>query len=153
MVMNSWYDITSLGSREINSEVHDSAARILRVMSDLPPQPLYIGGFSQGAAMSLFVGLQNQDLPIRGVVALSGYCFPINVAEARAQTPVFLYHGLDDAVIPEVKARMSYEAALSRAVKTYKTEAGLEHSVSFREIADLQQWLLAQFAAESVATQ
>lgn len=143
MVMNSWYDIKTLGAREINSEVLDSAERILRVIRDLPPQPIYLGGFSQGAAMSLFVALQNADLPIQGVIALSGYCFPITISAARIETPVFLYHGLDDSIIAEEKARRSYDAELGALTsKTYTTERSLAHSVSLTEIQTLKRWLL-----------
>ena len=60
---------------------------------------IYIGGFSQGACMSLLVGLTFEHL-IGGVISLSGYLFPeINIKEENKDLNIFVGHGEKDNVI------------------------------------------------------
>ena len=65
---------------------------------------VFIGGFSQGCAMSIYAGV---SLPqkLGGIVALSGHLLPTldlsSVPEERKDIPIFQYHGKSDDVIPE----------------------------------------------------
>ena len=60
---------------------------------------IYIGGFSQGACLSLLVGLTFEHL-LGGVISLSGYLFPeIEIREENKDLNIFVGHGENDNVI------------------------------------------------------
>jgi predicted esterase len=53
---------------------------------------VYIGGFSQGCAMSLYYGLQCTN-PIAGIVGFSGYLFESTKLTNLGKTSILLNHG------------------------------------------------------------
>jgi len=69
---------------------------ILRDYS-LSPSAFVLGGFSQGAMLSLYTGLQRKE-KIVGILAYSGAL--IGLERAVTKPPVLLVHGLDDTVVP-----------------------------------------------------
>ena len=76
---------------------------------------VYVGGFSQGCAISLATFLLYPSGRLGGCVGLSGsHCANIDYETEvdlplKRQTKMFLYHGEDDPVIPADLAAMSYE--------------------------------------------
>ncbi len=72
----------------------------LATSTGIPLSRTILGGFSQGGAMALDVGLQ---LPLAGVVSLSGYLHaPIAPAPALPPIlpPILMVHGRQDQVVP-----------------------------------------------------
>ncbi len=64
----------------------------------IPLERTYLGGFSQGGAMTLEVGL---NLPLGGLIVLSGYLHPHIVKPAIAhRMPILIVHGINDEVVP-----------------------------------------------------
>lgn len=58
------------GIRAMHQKVTQVINEVLSTGQD--PQRLFIGGFSQGAAMALYSGLR-QTRPLAGIIALSGF--------------------------------------------------------------------------------
>ena len=83
MVMNSWYDIMSLGSnvKFDEAQVQKSTKRIFGVVNEEAKsfegdyKRVFIGGFSQGCCMALNTALSCEHT-LGGVVGLSGHIFP-----------------------------------------------------------------------------
>lgn len=117
MPFNSWYDIKAFDKVSGNEEdlysvkeVKESAEIIDReVASEAsywkshqsavhPYHRIYVGGFSQGCAMSLYYGLQCAN-PIAGVVGFSGYLFQSIKLTNLDKTPILLNHGSLDSMI------------------------------------------------------
>jgi phospholipase/carboxylesterase len=75
---------------------------------DIPAGDYALMGFSQGAMMSLFVGLRRQTPP-RAILAYSGILLgPDRLAEEIAnRAPVLLVHGARDEVVPAEFSRMA----------------------------------------------
>ena len=82
-----------------------------------PSRRILLGGFSQGAAVSLFTGLQFAH-PLGGILALSGY-LPYNqpdkplgaiVHESNQATPILGCHGEADAVVRFAIGQRSFAA-------------------------------------------
>ena len=66
---------------------------------------VFIGGFSQGAAMSLMIGLESK-YEIGGVVMLSGFGFPeIQIKNPNLKITVF--HGTEDDIVPLNQVEMN----------------------------------------------
>lgn len=114
--------------------------------ADDPDRVIFVG-FSQGSIMAMDAIASGRWAP-GAVVAFSGrYATPDAVA-ARGGTPVLLWHGLADPVIP-VQESISADAALRDLgfATEFFHQDGIGHMIS-REAADQAgAWLAARFAA------
>lgn len=114
---------------------------------------IVVGGFSQGCAISLLVGLLSRYIgELAGVVGLSGY-LPLEgkvgrlMAERKegvtSATKWFLAHGSRDQLVPR-RMFTSYKESLEKW-KVGNVEArvyeGMPHSTIGEEIRDLCTWL------------
>jgi len=147
--MPGWYDIKSLSAhRELEScdGIHDSRTRVLALVQQeqevhgVPPGRVVLAGFSQGGAMSAFVGLNfpGPD-PLAGIVVMSGYLpLPKEVKPSAAalRTPVLQCHGDEDAVVPLDYGRDCQEHLTRFGCKdvTFKMYEGLPHSANDAEL-------------------
>eukprot|EP01061_Rhynchopus_euleeides_P003955 TRINITY_DN13245_c0_g1_i1.p1 TRINITY_DN13245_c0_g1~~TRINITY_DN13245_c0_g1_i1.p1 ORF type:complete len:255 (+),score=87.44 TRINITY_DN13245_c0_g1_i1:104-766(+) len=108
MRMPAWYDIRGLGARsnETCDGIDASSQRIAEMLKAVrsadPSKKVFLGGFSQGGAMTLFTGLQHPE-ELAGLVVLSGYlACPQKVvgnAVQRKTIPIVMCHGDADPVV------------------------------------------------------
>ncbi|KAF4665417.1 acyl-protein thioesterase [Perkinsus chesapeaki] len=110
--MPSWYDIKSLDSSRLETTaegIEESAGRIKQIVAEemastgIDKKDIVLAGFSQGGAMSYWVGLQDEEESYAGVVAMSGYLpkassFRLSKAAATS-TPVIHCHGDSDPMV------------------------------------------------------
>ena len=181
MKMPAWYDIKSLGGNRLLDEadgVEDSAcfmdALATEVASKIAPSlktktgeeefnaadaaraRIVVGGFSQGAALSLFVGHTAPEgsatkTGFAGIVAVSGYltartAFLATKREFSKATPLFLGHGDQDDVVPLALSKESHEFLLKNhrgdANKgSYKVYSGMPHSSCEEEMEDIATFI------------
>ena len=158
MRMRAWYDIRDfdLANRADAEGVAVSAAQVGALLDreqarGIPPERIFLAGFSQGGAIALAAALTRRT-PLAGVVALSTY-IPMShelarekaTAEARQQ-PIFLAHGNADPVIP-VQAGHDTATTLGELGfdVTWRTYA-MPHAVCPEEIRDLGDWFDRRFA-------
>ena len=113
---------------------------------DADPQRVFIGGFSQGAAMVYEVALREPDR-FRGAVVLSGSMFPSEASALptgvdRSREAFFIGHGTADPRIP-FGAATTARAVLTRlGVPTaFHAYTGMRHETGEAEIRDLAAWL------------
>ncbi|RIB06841.1 Phospholipase/carboxylesterase/thioesterase [Gigaspora rosea] len=156
MIMPAWYDISSLGENieEINEDEEgmlNSVRGINGIIRDeidsgIPSNRIVIGGFSQGSAMALLVGLTS-EYRFAGIAVLSGY-LPLRnkifkmAAESNKGTPIFMAHGVIDAVVPYNFGKLSSELLNSKGYRiTFKTYNTLSHSINPDELRDFAQFL------------
>lgn len=158
--MPSWYDIETLSeSRHAQNckGLEESQEAIMRLISKeningIPTSRVVLAGFSQGGALSLWVGLQlpsDRSHPKRlaGVAVLSGYLpkhHTFVLSEHGDETPVFHAHGLSDSVVHPSFAEESRRKVLEsghRAGYDLRKYAEFDHSVSSQELNDVVQWL------------
>lgn len=153
----SWYDIESLSANRSLEKCAGLEASVARVQGlvaaqhqrGIPHDRIALAGFSQGGALALFTGLTWPGPPLAGVFTLSGYLpRPGAVAPSPAVlagTPVRLYHGDEDGVVP-LAAAHDAEArcrAMGCADVRLTVFPGLQHSANERELAALVQDLRA----------
>lgn len=106
-----WYDIgLAPGTRFANTEqTQASADKVLQLIQQLKahytynPARVFVSGFSQGAAMSLVLGLNHPDV-FRGAIILSGRTItdmmPATAAPKKfANFNLLLIHGTQDQVL------------------------------------------------------
>lgn len=106
---------------------------------------VYVGGFSQGAMMSLALAL-NWPEKIAGVLAMSGR-FPSQVLkdeldrEALEGMPFMVTHGIYDPVLPIEEGRLVRKRLEALPVEFTYGEYPMGHEVSQESLRDVTAWL------------
>ncbi len=152
--LRAWYDLpgygTEIDQREDAFGVRESAGRVLALIDQLeregvPRAQLILGGFSQGAAISLYAGLRLKA-PIGGIVALSGY-LPLaqrlfaEATPAGRATPVFMGHGVFDSVVSPVVAQRTASVIREVNPRFAWHDYNMEHSLCAEEMHDIAAFL------------
>jgi len=156
-VMTAWHDIKSLET--IDDEDFkglDESKTIIcnlidqEVKSGCPSESIILGGFSQGAALSVYTGLQ-YDKKLGGIIALSGYLpfykeFPKKINPANAKTPVLMCHGEKDPVVKTIFGQKSAEILKQAGVSIdWRTFKGMMHSTCPAEMSIVHEFILDKF--------
>ncbi len=129
-----WFPISRIDPMEMNRGVESVAATLDQFLDtelarlQLPPERLVLAGFSQGAMLSLHLGLR-RTVPPAAVIALSGVLTAPPPARADGP-PVFLAHGDADDVVPVQAMLMAVMmlGAAGRAVQWHMAR-GIAHGV------------------------
>lgn len=156
-VMPAWYDIRSFAfddsAREDETHIAESAARITALIErerarGIGPGRIVLGGFSQGAAMAIHVGVRQPE-PLAGILALSGYLvlgsrLATERHAANRATPMLVCHGTVDGVMP-IRAGRASAAELRKSAAEGAAidwrEYRIGHEVSPEELMDIGAWL------------
>lgn len=151
---NTWYPVSFLMPREHNEpDLGDALSRIETVLSTMidagiPREKVVLGGFSQGACLSLEYVARN---PARygGVFALSGGLIgpridPLEYDGSLQETPVFIGCSDVDPHIPVDRVRES-AAVMERlgAALDLRIYPGIAHTVVEDELEYMTQHLAA----------
>jgi phospholipase/carboxylesterase len=114
----------------------------------IPSERMVIGGFSQGGAMALHVGLRVAE-PLAGIIGLSCYLpiyptVPTERSAAAIGTPILMCHGSIDTVLPMQMGSLArdYLGALGYPVEWH--EYAMQHELCSEEIEAIGQWLEQQ---------
>lgn len=107
-----WYDFQA-GYRGLDQsrQLLQEWLKSLAAETGVPLSRTVLAGFSQGGAMTLDVGL---NLPLAGLVALSGYLHPLDQTLSPHTPPVLIIHGLQDQVVP-LSAAQAARGTLTKA--------------------------------------
>ena len=150
-----WFPITRLDPQLMAEGARGAAASLdgfldaERARLGLAPAACALLGFSQGAMMSLHVGLRRPE-PLAAVLGFSGLLVaPERLAvEMRSRPPVFLAHGERDEVVP-VHALAAARDSLSGAGVgcRWRVTPGLPHSIGEDALAAGGLFLRDAFAA------
>lgn len=154
MSMSSWFDIKDMTKFSVcENEAGRNALRISKLIDNEVSKNLnndyskiFIGGFSQGASLSLMVALGINKNSFGGVVCCSGFLFPtIELTEDKKTVPIWAYHGVNDVMIFESLAKESYKRLVDNKFKfTYKTyKQG--HEISYDELTQMKKFLEDNF--------
>jgi phospholipase/carboxylesterase len=150
--MPAWYDIrgADLVDREDEKGLRASQASLEELLAiekqrGIASNRIVVAGFSQGCAMALMTGLRHSER-LAGIIGMSGY-LPLAATTAaerhdgNALTPIFMAHGLRDAVVPIGRATASREALTALGYQVDWHQYPMEHSVCMEEIRDINVWL------------
>lgn len=110
----------------------------------IDPNKIYLLGFSQGAIVSMTLGLVLGER-IRGIVALSGY-IPIFVKEEYPLKPVeklslFVSHGKSDNILPYEWGEESYSFFKELGAQVTFQDYLASHTVSLENLHDFRKWI------------
>lgn len=125
-------DISRLEGSANARPVIDGFLKDLWAETGLSAKETLLVGFSQGAMMSLDVGLRLED-DLMGILAFSGGVIdPENISSAiTAKPPVLLVHGADDDVVPVRMSVLGCEALKEAGVNAQiHISPATPHSIS-----------------------
>lgn len=152
LVMPAWYDITgtTLNDREDESGINASREVIEAVIetvkhSGFKSEQIILAGFSQGAAMALYTGLQYHSR-LGGIVALSGYLPLMTKIKPTLPigTPFFIGYGRYDSLVMPAWSQRSAEVLQEIGYqKITVKDYPMEHCVCPDEIDALSSWVKA----------
>jgi thioredoxin 1 len=101
----------------------------------------FVGGFSQGAGLTLALALGpgDRDRP-RGVLAMSP-ALPGPLDEVEGKVPVLVQHGTHDPLVPVQRSRDLARSLRERGVPAVYREYPMEHQVALESLQDARAWV------------
>lgn len=163
MAMPGWYDLkTEIFQNDPEEDLVEdiegmnaSMALVQAIIDEEreknPDTPIWLGGFSQGAAIALLTGY-SQTVPLQGIIALSGYV-PNHprfeeLSDLAQQTPTFIGHGTLDPVISIAKAREGVTLLNEKGATVEFSEYPMMHELCPDEVHDIGDFILSHSPQE-----
>ena len=159
MQMRAWFDVDTLESPSLNDVVgmRSSSASIMQLLKGeikrgIPPHKVILGGFSQGGALALEVGLSS-SMTLGGMVGLSTYLPSIGLHKddstplpqennaPKKQVPIFMAHGTNDMIVPYKAGERSMKHLQETGHKVTWRSYDMEHAVCPAELKDVSTWI------------
>ncbi len=144
----AWYDLQNkdaeglVESRQLLRELLLS----LESSTGVPLSRTILGGFSQGGAMTLDVGL---TLPLAGLICLSGYLHPsISPVAGSALPPVLIVHGTRDTIVPVSAAGRSRDTLTASGAQVQYREFNMGHEI-LPEVVDVMRSFVVETVSKS----
>jgi len=130
----------------------ESRRLLFRLLDELEkegmdPGRIVLMGFSQGAVMSLDVGIRYSKR-LAGVIALSGYLYApdslgTEKSAASSGLPILLAHGTYDDVLPLAGSRQADKVLQAHGFQTRLLEYPMGHQVIPEELEEVRSFLKA----------
>lgn len=153
-ILPAWFNVPKnvSGNDEDAKGLAAMHLRISQVINEVistgtPAEQIFLGGFSQGAAMALYSGLR-QARTLAGIICLSGYLpaassLERDISQAARSTPVFMAHGAFDSILPLPLARLGAKCASQYARTVIWREYDMDHELVNSEMSDLVKFMNA----------
>jgi phospholipase/carboxylesterase len=141
-----WFEHEQQNTDEIASSRLGIGALIDAQIADgVPPENIFLIGFSQGAVMALDAALR-YPRRLGGVAALSGYVAHPDLLSAERhpanmRVPIFLAHGIKDDVLTIDVGRRNSEVLSSLGCTVDYREYDTAHRISSQETKDIRAFL------------
>ena len=136
-----WYDLSNEKAQGLpeSRKLLTDWLKSLESTTGVPLSRTILSGFSQGAAMTLDLGL---SLPLAGLVALSGYLHPVSVSPGSGFPPVLVVHGRQDSVVPLSAAHKTRDSLVALGVEVQYQEFDMGHEIRPEVIALIRNFVL-----------
>jgi thioredoxin 1 len=156
----AWYDAASItGNSPAGRPFLDSLEALDGLLEEvcaehgLERAEAIVGGFSQGGALAVALGLRRSERPHpAGVIALSSYLPEVEGVEydweSAKAVPVLVQHGTDDPMITVERGRALARALLEHGVPMVYSEYPMGHAVALESVQAAHRWLDAVLAGE-----
>ena len=106
-----------------------------------PNKKTYLGGFSQGAALSLSMGI-SADISCDAIVAISGYVPSSSSLEIKNKdADIYVAHGSKDTTISIETHHKSVAFLKEKGLNMYEFVDDCGHTISKEMISNLTVWL------------
>jgi phospholipase/carboxylesterase len=143
-----WYVVPRVGYPDPPTFAQGYAAAA-GFVDRLPHEKVVVGGFSQGAVMSLAVGLGRGRPRPTAIVAFSGFIPEVEGWELDEEPPfppIAIAHGSLDPIIPVDFAHHARQRLEAAGAELFYRESPLAHQIDPRVIDELRPWLRGAIA-------
>ncbi len=146
----AWYDLPPHEEEGIQESRRLLTALIEELVAEgWAPERIALTGFSQGAVMSLDVGLR-YGKRLAGILALSGYLHaPERLHAERSPMavgmPILLCHGTEDPLLPIEGSRQAARLLTAEGFPVTLKEYPMGHEVIPEELAEITRFLVTLF--------
>jgi phospholipase/carboxylesterase len=113
----------------------------LESITGIPLESTILSGFSQGAAMTLDVGL---TLPLAGLVSLSGY-LPSKPTPSDSNPPVLMVQGRQDKIVTLNEAHEARDSLTALGVSVKYVELNIGHELKPEVLAQMRNFVTDVF--------
>lgn len=142
----SWYPLPStLNDTVVEDDIgiENSKKNLAEALQDYTNKDkrLFLGGFSQGAALSLSMGL-NEDIKCDGIIAISGYvpsASKINIVDVNKD--IYIAHGSNDMTITIDTHKRSIDFLEDKKLSYTEFVDDCGHTISKTMINNLAEWM------------
>ena len=140
----SWYDL--LKGDEINfNDIIKNSQKIMKIIKNegkkIGFEQIIVGGFSQGACMSFYLGY-NLPFSLGGIIVCSGKLFDdIEILKENEKLNVFIGHGDEDDVIPLSKMEKSIERIGNKESMEIHSYKNCSHQITHDEFNDIGKFM------------
>jgi len=146
----SWYELeqTLHSSLKTKSDIATNRAKIAQLLVHLRlhPSRTILGGFSQGAVMTLETGLRS-DVAFAGLLPISGYIpllddYPAAFGSAIEHQKILATHGQWDRVIPHALAEAHMTEIIKRGAPLVFETFDKAHDIDIHdELERIRTWI------------
>ncbi|MGV0024010.1 alpha/beta hydrolase [Phormidesmis priestleyi] len=136
--LNFQTDITTQPDLLTSRQLLTDWLKSLESETGVPLSRTILGGFSQGGAMTLDVGL---TLPLAGLMVLSGYLHGAIAPLETAIPPLLIVHGKQDQVVPLRAAQMAHDRLTTLGATIQYQEFNMGHEISPQVLNEMQQFI------------
>jgi len=145
-----WYnfpqDYRFLGGAEFGdrADLSTSRQRLIEFLthftqtSNIPWSRIILGGFSQGGAMTLDVGVR---LPLAGLMILSGYLHAPLQPQQTSLPPTLMIHGRQDQVVPLQAAHQARDSLVAIGITPNYQEYDMGHEIQPIALRQIQSFV------------
>jgi len=167
MPTTAWHDIEDLQNLTKNQFKYKEESRaLINALIDedvegkgIAPSRVLLGGFSQGAAMAIYCGLQYSQ-KVGGIISLSGYLCDLELPQKvkgaeRKGTPIWMGHGKNDMIVQTQYGRMSAMALKANGFNNttweefdIPMEMNFGHNVVQKELAKVIEFVARRLPKE-----
>jgi phospholipase/carboxylesterase len=145
-----WYtfpqDYRFLGGAEFGdrADLATSRQQLIQFLTDfsqianIPFSQIILGGFSQGGAMTLDVGVR---LPLAGLMVLSGYLHAPLQPQQTSLPPTLIIHGKQDQVVPLQAAHQARDTLQTLGVTPTYQEYDMGHEIQPVVFSQIQSFV------------
>jgi len=137
-----WYAVPRVGYPDPPTFAEGFAAAA-GFVDDLPHDNVVIGGFSQGAVMSLAVGLGHGRPRPKAIIAFSGFIPEVEGWELGGEPwpAIAIGHGTYDPIIPVEFGHRARDRLVSAGAAVLYRESPMGHSIDPGFVSDLRPFL------------
>ncbi len=107
----------------------------------VPLSRTILGGFSQGGAMTLDVGL---SLPLAGLMVLSGYTHDPIAPPPAPIPPILMVHGRQDPIVPLIAAHHTRDRLITAGATVDYEEFDMGHEIAPIVLNRMQRFIQAK---------
>ena len=142
-----WYDLQGNDSKGLveSRQLLKEFLLSLESSTGVPLSNTILGGFSQGGAMTLDVGL---TLPLAGLICLSGYLHSMSPVVGSVLPPVLIVHGTEDRVVPVTAAIRARDSFTAWGASVQYHEFPMGHEIQ-PEVVDVMRSFVVETVSKS----